>query len=196
MKKLRCVCGIIFTVNQVPEIYAHTLPNRPRADWEPLGKHLEAVAELAGEFAKAFDARLWGQTLGHWHDLGKHSAEFQRYLEKTADPDAGEEERASGRVDHSTFGARHAGRSCSGMAGQLLAFCIAGHHAGLADATTTDEEHRRSTLTHRLDEQRYIIPPVSLPADFPSPPVLKFPFAPPAIPPHGTQQHVMKRALF
>ena len=48
------------------------------------------------------------------------------------DPDSGEEA-GPGRVDHSTFGAKHAATNLPGHAGQVLAFCIAGHHAGLAD---------------------------------------------------------------
>ena len=85
-------------------------------------------------------------------------------------------------MDHSTFGARYAAGSVAGLAGKLLAFCIAGHHGGLADAGATEEERSRSALAFRLDERSYSIEPVSLPDDFPAPPDLRFPFAPPGRP--------------
>ncbi len=55
------------------------------------------------------------------HDIGKASTVFQRRVR-------GEEV----RTDHSTAGARHAVQKW-GEAGKLLAYCIAGHHAGLPD---------------------------------------------------------------
>jgi CRISPR-associated endonuclease/helicase Cas3 len=157
-------------------VYAHTLAGHPPSAWEPLDAHAAAVARLARAFAAAFGAGDWGELLGRWHDLGKASAAFQAYIRSSGDPDAAENEHAPGRVDHSTFGARHASRSVPGLAGQLLAFCIAGHHGRLPDATTADEEARRSTLAHRLDERANPIPPVTLQADFPGPPALQFPF--------------------
>jgi len=67
-----------------------------------------ALAELAGQFASALGASEWGTLLRLWHDLGKASAAFQDYLRLSNDPDAAEEGVRPGRVDHSTFGARHA----------------------------------------------------------------------------------------
>lgn len=118
------------------------------ADWEPLERHLEEVSRRAAEFADAFGAAEWGRLLGRWHDLGKYSAQFQQYLRTSADPDASEEMR--GRVDHSTFGARYAAEKIGGHCGQLLAFCIAGHHAGLPNAYATEAAEERSTLEFRL----------------------------------------------
>jgi CRISPR-associated endonuclease/helicase Cas3 len=54
--------------------YAHTLPNRPEAEWEPLEVHLKEVAKMAGKFADAFGAKKWGRLTGVWHDLGKYSS--------------------------------------------------------------------------------------------------------------------------
>lgn len=61
-----------------------------------------------------------------------------------------------------------------------MAFCIAGHHAGLVDADASEEENRRSTLAYRLDERAKTIPPVTLPRDYSSPHTLRIPFRPPA----------------
>lgn len=159
-------------------IYAHTLPDQPPATWEPLDAHAAAVARLAGLHAGAFGAADWGELLGRWHDLGKCSDDFQRYLISTSDPDAAEDEHTPGRVDHSTFGARYAAGVVGGHLGQLLAFCIAGHHSGLADATTDDAAGERSTLRHRLDPSRYRVPDVAVPPNERVAPKLKLPFAP------------------
>lgn len=156
-------------------VYAHTLAGRPRSAWETLGAHAANVARLAGEFAGAFGAAEWGVVLGRWHDLGKRSEAFQQYLRQTADPSAGEDEHAPERVDHSTFGAQYAARMIGGHAGQLLAFCIAGHHGGLADAAGGDELTRASTLQARLKKK---VPEVVVPARQTQPPKLKLPFIP------------------
>lgn len=114
--------------------YAHSLPDRPESDWEPLIDHLDRVADRAREFASTFDAADWGELAGRWHDLGKYSQPFQNYLKSENGLEA-HLEQSTGRVDHSTAGAQHATR-CLGPAGRMLAYCIAGHHAGLADAAT------------------------------------------------------------
>lgn len=158
--------------------YAHTLPGRPPNHWEPLEAHLDSVAQLAGGFAAAFGAREWGTLLGRWHDIGKYSESFQRYLLRTADNDAGEERQARGRVDHSTFGAQHAFSVVGGHAGQILAFCIAGHHAGLPDARSDDETTRGASLQARLKAGPPRVPPVLLPPGESPVPRLALPFMP------------------
>lgn len=156
--------------------YAHTLPGEPPERWEPLERHLEEVSQLAGEFAAAFGAAAWGMLLGRWHDLGKYSDAFQDYLRLSADPDAGEEDQAPGRVDHSTFGAQHAAKVVGSQRGRILAFCIAGHHGSLPDATSDEEATHRATLEARLKLGPPRVPPVELPPDHPAPPELRLPF--------------------
>lgn len=156
--------------------YAHTLPNEPPDKWEPLERHLEEVARLAGDHASAFDAQLWGSSLGRWHDLGKYSKAFQDYLRRETDPDAGEKDQVSRHIDHSTFGAQYAAKLVGRHTGRILAFCIAGHHAGLPDGTSDDETTRRSTLEARLKLRPPRIPPVELPRPDTAPPALKLPF--------------------
>lgn len=122
--------------------YAHTLPPpKTRDEWELLVDHLRRAAEGNGavpsgaaDFAAAFGGQEWGRLLGWWHDLGKYSVAFQNYLcASTASTDGEDEHQVeiSGRVDHSTAGAQHA--AARGPLGQILAYCIAGHHAGLPD---------------------------------------------------------------
>ncbi len=112
-------------------IYAHSIENRPQTDWQLLDKHLLNVAELSGMFADNFEASEWGYLAGLWHDLGKCSAQFQAYLENQNENIS--EEAKLNRVDHSTAGAQHAVQSMP-ILGHLLAYPIAGHHAGLLDA--------------------------------------------------------------
>lgn len=156
-------------------IYAHSLRGRPPSDWETLDEHAADVARLAGSFAAAFGAEQWGELLGRWHDLGKRSDAFQRYIRASGDPDAGEDDSAISRVDHSTFGAQHAASTIGGHFGQLLAFCIAGHHGSLPDAISDDELTRRSTLRERLTKT---VPAVSVKPDDRAAPALRLPFVP------------------
>jgi CRISPR-associated endonuclease/helicase Cas3 len=107
------------------------------------------VADLAAEFAGDFGAEEWGRVLGLWHDLGKYSVEFQDMLLKANGFEA-HLETQPGRVDHSTAGAQHAASVYSSpgfAAGLLLAYCVAGHHAGLADRVAA---HGQSGLDCRL----------------------------------------------
>lgn len=132
----------------------------PQEEWEPLfsedcatlqgGKcekceslnpqhgHLNKVAHLAGRFAAEMfpkssqeqaAARQWGYLAGLWHDLGKFSPEWQEYLKFKSNPHGDE---VSGKVDHSTAGAKHA--ASTSPLGHFIASAIAGHHAGLLDA--------------------------------------------------------------
>jgi len=147
------------------EKYAHTLVDHPPADWETLADHLQKVANSASTFAEAFEAGPWGEVLGRCHDLGKLSDEFQRYLHKpgNASANAGVEndDPRAGRVDHATFGARFAAHGVGGIPGQLLAFCVAGHHVGLPDETSSDDATQRGTLRYKLDPTLYPIPAVA-----------------------------------
>lgn len=148
---------------QESHYYAHTRDDTGPEGWEPLSRHLDEVAELASGFASAFGASDWGRLAGALHDIGKYSAEFQDYIRRTADADAGEERAGPGRVDHSTFGAQYAARVVGGGTGQILAFCIAGHHAGLADAYANDARAAGSTLSARLKRVVPSVPEAALP---------------------------------
>ena len=96
-------------------------------------EHAQGVSSLAEEFAQPFGGSEWARLAGLWHDLGKYRPAFQRYIKTVSgyDPDAHIEGKA-GRVRHSTAGALLA---CEhfGTAGRVLAYLVAGHHAGLAD---------------------------------------------------------------
>ena len=117
--------------------YARSLPGRPQEEWQRLEDHLKNVAEMAKGFAEEFGAGEWGYLAGLWHDLGKYSQEFQTRLQALSDPDAHIEAKP-GRPDHSTAGAQHV-YSILKDKGKMIAYAIAGHHAGLPDGKTPDQ---------------------------------------------------------
>lgn len=82
------------------------------------------MAELSGEFCKAFCAENDGRYCGLYHDIGKYSLAFQQRI-------AGSQK----RVDHSTAGAL----LLYDKQNYPAAMCIAGHHAGLADLGTKND---------------------------------------------------------
>jgi CRISPR-associated endonuclease/helicase Cas3 len=94
-----------------------------------LEEHLRETSRLAGEFAAVFGGGEWGRLAGLWHDLGKFSDQFQRYIRVVNDPDM---RIGKNGGDHSTAGALHALEKF-GMLGRIFAYPIAGHHAGLPD---------------------------------------------------------------
>lgn len=115
-----------------------------------LEEHLLEVGKLAGSMALAFGAADWAGLAGRWHDLGKYRPAFQSYIKRASgfDPEA-HIEGGTGRVDHSTAGAIHAVDKLKGT-GRVLAYLIAGHHAGLPDWDSTVAG--AAALSVRLDE--------------------------------------------
>ena len=119
-----------------------------------LNEHLRGVGKLAEEYAQVFGSGDWARVAGLWHDLGKYSAEFQNRIKSVSGYDADAHlEGQSGRVDHSTAGAQHAVNQF-GVHGRILAYCIAGHHAGLPDWHTS--ETAGGALKVRLDDDSHL----------------------------------------
>ncbi len=117
-----------------PERYlAHVREENGSFVIHDLEQHLSGVATRASEFASLFGSSDWARVAGLWHDLGKYSKEFQKRIKSLSgfDPDAHLEGKP-GRVDHSTAGALYAINQF-GIPGRILAYSIAGHHAGLPD---------------------------------------------------------------
>lgn len=139
------------------QFYAHSLEGEPEEQWQPLDVHLLNVAQMARRFGKLFSAGRWAYLAGLWHDLGKYGLSFQRRIGVELDPDANIETR-SGRPDHSTAGAQHAVKELKDP-GKLLAYAIAGHHAGLPDGSSTEN----SCLSRRLKKNVEDISGVSFP---------------------------------
>ena len=56
--------------------------------YQLLRDHLMGTATRAAEFAAAFGCGEWGYLAGLWHDLGKFSPEFQRYIREASGVEA------------------------------------------------------------------------------------------------------------
>lgn len=102
-----------------------------------LAEHLHEVGELAADFAQSFGSD-WARLAGRWHDLGKYRPRFQKYIRLVSGFEADAHIKGeSGKAPHSTAGAllacEHSEKAGFGAAGRVLAYLIAGHHAGLAD---------------------------------------------------------------
>ena len=120
-----------------------------------LNDHLQKVSRLAGRFAHTFGANEWAELAGLWHDLGKYSVSFQDYIRSASGYDRQDAhiESSPGRVNHSSAGALYACEKM-GAKGRLLAYLIAGHHAGLPDWSSS--ETGAAALAYRLEAQEYL----------------------------------------
>lgn len=134
-------CGLP-AVNLPSRLFAHSLPGVPTDNWQRLDIHLSQVARCAEEFAEAFDSAAWAWNAGLLHDLGKASDGFQAYLLRENDMDDSAYDAAGiERGNHSSAGAALAER-CHNRTnkpfGRILAYTVAGHHAGLPDYYSCD----------------------------------------------------------
>ena len=121
--------------------YAHSAQDKlgnllPYEYWQTLQNHSVNVGEMAAEFARVFGAQEVACQTGKLHDLGKYSEAFNHRLH------------GGSSVDHATAGAKIAVERWGNVIGKLMAFCIAGHHAGLANGN--GEGDNRRTLKQRL----------------------------------------------
>jgi len=121
--------------------YAHSAEGLPEGKWQPLKDHLLAVAGRARHSAEKFGAADLGYVAGLLHDLGKYTSDFQHRL------------RGGQRVDHATAGAQEvvAAYANERIAAELLAYAIAGHHAGLADREGLGEASLNARLAKSVE---------------------------------------------
>jgi CRISPR-associated endonuclease/helicase Cas3 len=114
----------------------------PERTWEPLSHHLAAVGGSAAAFAEPFGCSRIAMAMGLLHDIGKCAAAYQAYIRWP---------RGAGGPkgpDHSSAGAKEAVTAYGKRMGRLMAFGIAGHHAGLMDGAG----HEPGTLPGRLSK--------------------------------------------
>ena len=134
---------------QTQTVYAHSKENAQQDQWHPLEAHLRDTAEKAHEFAESWGTGDWAWNAGWLHDLGKADSIFQGYLRRENGlDDAGYD---SGRVNHSSAGAACAEDRLK-LVGRVLAYLVAGHHAGLPDWHPADTGN--AALQIRLGEGR------------------------------------------
>lgn len=135
------------------EIIAHAKKNEEGEFEAPhfLEEHLKNTARLAEAFAEKFNSGQWGYVAGLLHDIGKSKPGFQEYIRRVTGYDI-EHFNLEGRIkrgEHSTSGAKLA-EDYFGAKGRVLAYCIAGHHAGLPD-WYPDEAGGQSSLNFRIN---------------------------------------------
>ncbi|MBI2251618.1 MAG: CRISPR-associated helicase Cas3' [Armatimonadetes bacterium] len=130
------------------EYFAHSLKDRPLKEWQRLDDHLRNVANIAGKFAESFKSHDWAFNAAWIHDLGKADSIFQGYLCRSNDLDDSDYDK--GRINHSSAGAALAEENFEGFIGCILAYLIAGHHAGLPDWHSADTGN--AALSIRLKE--------------------------------------------
>ncbi len=115
------------TMAHHPVFYAHSSGASETSDWHLLAEHLQEVGRRAADFLATIGAAEPAYVAGALHDLGKYSHRFQDRLH--GDPRS---------IDHSTAGAKVALERYGSTLGKMLAFCIAGHHTGLANGVNGD----------------------------------------------------------
>ena len=104
--------------------------------WQPLSAHLDGTAALAAAFLQSVGLAEVGRVAGLLHDIGKYTDQFQARLEGSRR-----------RIDHAAPGAKLAIDRYGNALGKMLAFCVAGHHAGLANGVNGE---RTTALEERL----------------------------------------------
>jgi len=128
------------------KFFAHSRPDLPETEWQPLIEHLVATAELAAQQGRAAGIAELARVAGLFHDVGKYSAEFQARLRGS-----------SQRVDHATAGAREIVRLFPNPPernlAELISYCIAGHHSGLPDYGAMSDTEEAGTLLARREKK-------------------------------------------
>lgn len=146
-------------MNAPPKYYAHSGASEDREHWHWLSEHLHHTGARAAGFLDAVGGADIGRVAGLLHDLGKYTREFQARLS------GGHQ-----RVNHSTAGAKVAVGRYDKL-GKMLAYCIAGHHTGLANGVNSEQT---TALEARLAEKVPSPDPIweqeiALPINLPSP---------------------------
>lgn len=137
-------------MTEEPRPIAHAARNTDGSWRNPhdLAEHLREVARLAADFAASFGGSDWAHLAGRWHDLGKYRPRFQRYIRLASGFETDAHIRGeAGKAPHSTAGALLACNRFKEV-GRVLAYLIAGHHAGLYDWNSES-----SSLEYRLQQQ-------------------------------------------
>lgn len=133
-------------------VYAHSLPGCPESEWQTLEEHSRSVAELAAKFAAPFGSSEIAKLLGLVHDLGKARSSFQGYLRRQNELDDSSYD--SGEHGHSGAGACWFSQELGGF-GELLSYCVMGHHAGLPDKI--NGKTPQGALAFRINDEKAVL---------------------------------------
>lgn len=121
---------------------AHVRKNEDGTWAEPqlLSEHLGGAAKLAEEYTAKFNSGQWGKAAGLAHDAGKGRTSWQNYIRLKSgffDEEAHLEGKP-GKMPHAIHGAKLVEELFGKGMGRFLAYCIAGHHAGLPDWSSAE----------------------------------------------------------
>lgn len=109
---------------------------------QTIAEHAAGTAERAGRAAGAFGFGDAARAAGMFHDVGKYAPAFQARL-------CGSRE----AYEHSSAGMSlffERSRKCRSYADMLLAYAIAGHHAGLPDKGSGSDTEDSDTFTAKI----------------------------------------------
>ena len=109
---------------------------------QSIEEHSKQVAVLAAKFAEVFGYRMLGYTVGLFHDIGKMTEGFQRRILDNGP-----------KVEHSAAGASLL-MDTNHRFGLFLAYCIAGHHAGLPNFGTSADTEDEGSLQAKLKREK------------------------------------------
>ncbi len=111
-----------------------------------LSDHLVGTAKLTEKFADEFHSGTWGKAAGLAHDAGKGRLVWQKYFQLKSgyyDEEAHLEGKKS-KIPHAIHGAELVENLFGKEIGRILAYCIAGHHAGMPDWSSAGETGQAS----------------------------------------------------
>ena len=126
--------------------FAHSRPDLPEDEWQPLKEHLRNTAEIAARLGEDAGVAELARACALVHDLGKYSAKFQARLRG-----------ATEKVDHATAGAKELislfPSPPNSEIAEVLSYCIVGHHSGLPDYGDPTDLPDAGTLLARRDKK-------------------------------------------
>jgi len=103
--------------------------------------HLKNVAELASSYAQAYGGGF-AYVCGLVHDIGKYSLNIQKRIHG-----------AKIKVDHATAGGQLLVQTNNKSLALISAYCIMGHHGGIPDGGTNQDNEKDPTLIGRILRQ-------------------------------------------